>query len=124
MIHSAAFVLGLVLLLSVMYWLGYRAILESLSRVGWGFLPIIALNVSRHFLRASTLYLAVPPEHRNFKYRSAVAARFGGEAISFLTFTGPFLGDATKALLLKKHVSLTHSASAVLIDNALYYLSV
>ncbi len=124
LVHGTAFIMGLVLLVFVMYWLGYRTILESLSRVGWGFLPIIALNVTRHFLRASSLYLAVPPEHRNFKYRSAVAARFGGEAISFLTFTGPFLGDATKALLLKKNVSLTHSASAVLIDNVLYYLSV
>ena len=123
-IHSTTFLLGLALLVLVMYWLGYRTVLESLSRVGWGFLPIIGLNVFRHFLRASSMYLAVPAELRNFKYRSAVAARFGGEAISFLTFTGPFLGDATKAILLKKKISLTHGASAVLIDNVLYYLSV
>ena len=123
-IHGTTFVLGLGLLVLVMYWLGYRTVLESLSRVGWGFLPVIGLNVTRHFLRASSMYLAVPREHRNFKYRSAVAARFGGEAISFLTFTGPFLGDATKAILLKKNVSLMHGASAVLIDNVLYYVSV
>lgn len=123
-LHSITFVLGFALLVLVMYWLGYRTILESLSRVGWGFLPIIALNVIRHFLRASSMYLAVPREHRNFKYRNAVAARFGGEAVSFLTFTGPFLGDATKAILLKKNVSLTQGASAVLIDNVLYYVSV
>ena len=123
-LHTTTFLFGLGLLLLVMYWFGYRAVLDTLSQVGWGFLPIIGLNVLRHFLRASTLYLAVPPEHRNFKYRSAVAARFGGEAISFLTFTGPFLGDATKALLLKKEISLTHGATAVLIDDVLYYLSV
>ncbi len=123
-VHGTTFVLGCALLVLVVYWLGYRAIVESLSRVGWGFLPIIALNVTRHFLRASSLYLAVPADHRTFKYRNAVAARFGGEAVSFLTFTGPFLGDATKALLLKKDVPLTQGASAVLIDNALYYVSV
>ena len=123
-VHGTTFVLGFALLLLVMYWLGYRTVLESLSRVGWGFLPVIGLNVTRHFLRASSMYLAVPKEHRNFKYRSAVAARFGGEAISFLTFTGPFLGDATKAIMLKKNVSLTQGASAVLIDNVLYYVSV
>lgn len=123
-VHGTTFVLGFALLLLVMYWLGYRTVLESLSRVGWGFLPIIALNVTRHFLRASSMYLSVPKEYRNFKYRSAVAARFGGEAISFLTFTGPFLGDATKAILLKKYISITQGASAVLIDNVLYYVSV
>ena len=123
-VHGTAFVLGCALLALVLYWLGYRAIVESLTRIGWGFLPIIALNVARHFLRALSMYLAVPAEYRTFKYRNAVAARFGGEAVSFLTFTGPFLGDATKALLLKKDVSLTHGASAVLIDNVLYYLSV
>ncbi len=123
-VHGITFVLGFALLVLVMYWLGYRAVLESLSRVGWGFLPIIALNVTRHFLRASSMYLAVPPEFRTFKYRSAVAARFGGEAISFLTFTGPFLGDATKAILLRKNIPLIQGASAVLIDNVLYYVSV
>ena len=123
-VHGVAFALGCALLLLVMYLLGYRTILASLSMVGWGFLPIIALNVTRHLLRSWSMYLAVLPEHRNFKYRSAVAARFGGEAVTFLTFTGPVLGDATKAILLKKYVPLTHGASAVLIDNTLYYSSV
>ena len=123
-VHGTAFFLGCALLLAVMYWFGDRTILEALSTVGWGFLPIIALNVTRHFLRAWSMYLAVSPDKRNFKYRSAVAARFGGEAVSFLTFTGPFLGDATKAVLLKRQVSLTHGASAVLSDNVIYYASV
>jgi hypothetical protein len=34
------------------------------------------------------------------------------------------LGDATKAVLLRRDLSLTHAASAVISDNILYYLSV
>ena len=49
---------------------------------------------------------------------------FGGEAVTFFTFTGPFLGDATKAVLLKRNVPLAQGASAVIIDNLLYYASV
>ena len=123
-IQGSTLVLGFGLLVLVIYFIGYKTVLESLSTVGWGFIPIIALNVSRHFLRSFSMYLAIPREHRTFKYRSAVAARFGGEAISFLTFTGPFLGDATKAILLKRNITIEQGASAVLIDNVLYYVTV
>ncbi len=123
-VHAITFLLGFVLLVFVIYKIGYNSILESVSNVGWGFFVIVALNLLRHLLRAASMYIAVPPEHRTFKYRSAVAARFGGEAVTFFTFTGPFLGDATKAVLLKKNLPLTHGAFAVIIDNILYYVTV
>jgi hypothetical protein len=119
-IHGITFLAGLVLLVVVIYKIGYQSIVESVSNVGWGFLAILGLNILRHFMRAASMYLALDPGVRTFKYRNAVAARFGGEAVTFFTFTGPFLGDATKAVLLKKNVSLTHGASAVIIDNWSY----
>lgn len=123
-VQGIAFLLGLSLLIFVFYKIGAEKVFESVSRVGWGFLLIIALNVSRHLMRAASMYMAVPREHRNFSYWGAVAARFGGDAVTIFSFAGPFLGDATKAVLLKKHVGLTHGASAVISDNILYYVSV
>jgi len=123
-VHAITFLLGLGLLIYVIYKIGYQSLIESVTRVGWGIVLIMGLNLVRHLLRASTMYLAVAPEHRTFKYRSAVAARFGGEAVNFFSFAGPFLGDATKAVLLKKNLPLTHGASAVIIDNILYYVTV
>ncbi len=123
-IHAVTFLIGLSLLSFVIYRIGYQKIVESVTAVGWGFFVVIALNISRHFARAASLYIAVNPEHRSFKYRSAAAARFGGEAVNFFSFTGPFLGDATKAILLRKNLPLTHAASAVISDNILYYMSV
>lgn len=123
-VHAAALLLGFSLLAFVIYRIGYQDVIDKVSEVGWGFLVIIGLNVTRHFMRAASLYRAVAPEHRNFKYRSAVAARFGGEAMTAVSFAGPFLADATKAVLLKKNVPLTQSASAVIIDNFLYYITV
>jgi putative ABC transport system permease protein len=67
---------------------------------------------------------AVPAEHRSFNFRQAFAARLGGEAISFLTFTGPLLGEATKVALLRKRVPLTYGVPALVVDNLLYNLSV
>jgi uncharacterized protein (TIRG00374 family) len=123
-LHGLTFLLGLGLLIYVVYRIGYQSILDSVSNVGWGFLIILGLNITRHFLRSASMYLAIEPALRTFKYRSAVAARFGGEAVTFFTFTGPFLGDATKAVLMKKDLPLTHGASAVIIDNILYYVTV
>jgi len=123
-VQALMFLLGLSLLAFVIYKIGYQNVLDSINRVGWGIFVVIALNQSRHFMRALTMYLAVAPEHRTFKYRSAVAARLGGDAMNLFSFAGPFLGDATKMVLLKKNLSLTHGASAVIIDNILYYVTV
>lgn len=123
-IQSITFLLGLALLAVVVYDIGYQKIVDSLSAVGWGFVAVLALNVTRHFCRAASLYLSIEPEHRKTGYMNVVAARFGGEAVNFFSFAGPFLGDATKAILLKKDLPLTYGAAAVIIDNILYYLTV
>lgn len=124
LVHAVTFLLGMALLIFVIYRIGYQNLIDSLATVGWGFLLILGLNILRHFMRAASLYWAVAPEHRKFSYLNAVAARFGGEAVNFFSFAGPFLGDATRAILLKKNMPLADGASAVIIDNILYYVSV
>lgn len=123
-VHAATFLLGLALLGVLIHKIGYDKILEPLSAVGWGFAVVLLLNLIRHFGRAASLYVAIEPRYRTIHYMDVVAARFGGEAVNFFSFAGPFLGDATRAVLLKKDMPLTHGASAVIIDNILYYLSV
>lgn len=123
-LQMLGFLLGVCLLAFVVYKTGFRTLTETISKVGWGFLLIVALNGTRHILRAFCMYWAVPAKHRNFKFRYALAARLGGEAVSVITFTGPFLGEATKAALLKKNLPLSYGGAAVVIDNILYYASV
>ena len=123
-IQLVVFILGLGLLSFVVYYIGFYKIFEALQRVGWGFLLILTLNGVRHWLRALCIYLAIPAEHRKFNYLHAVSARLGGEAVSVLTFTGPLLGEAAKATLLKTRVPLSQGISAVVVDNILYDISV
>ena len=68
--------------------------------------------------------ISVPAEHRRFTFMQAFAARLGGEAMSFLTFAGPLLGEPTKIALLRKRVPLVHGVPALVVDNLLYNLSV
>src|SRR3977135_4415977 len=123
-IQAIAFLLGLGLLVFVFNRVGVQPIFDALSRIGLGFFVILAVNGLRHVLRTIAMSLAVPPEHRDFGFRHAFAVRLGGEAISFLTFAGPLLGEATKVALLRRRVPLTHGVPALVVDNLLYNLSV
>ena len=123
-LQTLAFLLGLGLLIYVINRVGVQPLFDALLRIGFGFFVILGLSGLRHVLRTISMRAAVPPEHRRISFRNAFAARLGGEAISFLTFTGPLLGEATKVALLRKRVPLTYGVPALVVDNLLYNLSV
>jgi putative ABC transport system permease protein len=123
-LQALAFLLGLGLLIYVINRVGVQPLFDALLRIGFGFFVILGLSGLRHFLRTISMRAAVPAEHRRISFRHAFAARLGGEAISFLTFTGPLLGEATKVALLRKRIPLTYGVPALVVDNLLYNLSV
>ncbi|MCA1606476.1 MAG: hypothetical protein LC775_13640, partial [Acidobacteria bacterium] len=125
LLQAIAFLLGLGLLIYVINLVGLQPIFDALLRIGFfGFLILLAISGSRHVFRTIAMSSAVPREHRRFNLFQAFAARLGGEAISFLTFTGPLLGEATKVALLRKRVPLTYGVPALVVDNLIYNLSV
>jgi putative ABC transport system permease protein len=124
-LQAIAFLLGLGLLVYVINLVGLQPIFDALIRIGFfGFLILLAISGSRHVFRTLAMSAAVPKEHRRFNFFQAFAVRLGGEAISFLTFTGPLLGEATKVALLRRRVPLTYGVPALVVDNLLYNLSV
>jgi len=123
-LQGFAFLLGLALLIYVINKVGVQPLFDALLRIGFGFFVILGLSGARHVLRTIAMRAAVPREHRRITFRQAFAARLGGEAISFLTFTGPLLGEATKVALLRKRIPLTYGVPALVVDNLLYNLSV
>src|SRR5882762_5354696 len=122
--QAVAFVLGALLLVYVIRKVGVQPIFSALGRVGFGFFLVVAINGLRHVLRTVAMSLSVSPEHRRFSFLQAFAARLGGESMSFLTFAGPLLGEATKVAMLRKRVPLVHGVPALVVDNLLYNLSV
>src|SRR2546421_8377824 len=122
--QGVAFILGALLLAYVVRKVGIQPIFTALARVGFGFFAVVALNGLRHILRTVAMSVSVPPEHRRFSFLQAFAARLGGEAMSFLTFAGPLLGEPTKIALLRRRVPLVHGVPALVVDNLLYNLSV
>lgn len=123
-LQGIAFLLGLGLLIYVINLVGIQPLFDALLRIGFGFLWVLAISGSRHVFRTIAMRAAVPAEHRRINFFQAFTARLGGEAISFLTFTGPLLGEATKVALLRKRVPLTYGVPALVVDNLLYNFSV
>ncbi|HEX8473824.1 MAG TPA: ABC transporter permease [Pyrinomonadaceae bacterium] len=119
-----AFGLGLGLLVYVIRRVGVQLIFDALAQIGFGFILLLFIIALRHVFRTFSMRIAVPPELRHFNFWQAFTARLGGEAVTFLTFTGPLLGEATKAALLRKRVPLVSGVQALVIDNLLYNLSV
>ena len=123
-LQAAAFILGAALLVYVIRRIGTGSIAEALRQVGFGFLVLLSITGLRHVFRTVSMSLAVAREHRRFTFWEAFSTRLAGETITFLTFTGPVLGEATKAALLKKRVPLSAGVQALVVDNLLYNLSV
>src|SRR5687768_82646 len=123
-IQVFAFILGIALLVFVINQVGVQPIFDALLRIGFGFFILLGISGLRHIFRTIAMRAAVPTEHRRITFMQAFAARLGGEAISFLTFTGPLLGEATKVALLRKRIPLTYGVPALIVDNLLYNLSV
>ncbi len=123
-LQGVAFVLGLALLIFVIRRVGVQSIFDALGQIGYGFFTLLAIIGLRHVIRAIAMRTAFAPEHRRFSLWQAFIARIGGEAVTFLTFTGPVLGEATKAAMLKRRAPLASGVQALVIDNLLYNLSV
>jgi putative ABC transport system permease protein len=123
-LHILAFLFGATLLVVLIRAVGLEPIFQALGQIHYGFLFLLGVAGVRHALRTFSMRLAVAPEHRRFTFWEAYTTRLAGETISFFTFTGPVLGEATKAALLRKRVPLASAVQALAVDNLLYNLSV
>jgi len=105
------------LLLGVLLWhLGPTEILRTIGRLGWHVLPIIVFYSLYQTLRAAALKLSVL-RSRQVSFRDALWIRLSGDAMQSLTFSGPFLGEPTKAWLLKRRgLTLTEGFAATLTE--------
>ena len=99
MLRTCLLIVGLIVLAYLVVELGPGEILALLSRIGWGFVPIAGLFASHQAFRAGAFRLSAARPGA-VAYTDAIAVRFSGEAIEFLTSTGPFLAEPSKALLL------------------------
>lgn len=122
-IHALALLLGLMLFVWLIYSIGATAILASIKAVGFGFVVLILVSGVRHFLRAAAWWNCFEAGERRFKLFELFNVRLAGEAIRYVSFTGPLFGEPAKAALMRRHTPMVQGLSSVVVENLTYTFS-
>ncbi|MFN0101912.1 MAG: lysylphosphatidylglycerol synthase transmembrane domain-containing protein [Bryobacteraceae bacterium] len=112
---------GCALFVYLLVRLGPGDIAALVVQTGWYFAWMCLAFAGHQLVRAAAFSKCVTAVKRP-SYWDLVRIRLSGEAVQYLTFTGPFLAEPAKALLLKTRGSdLTHAFAAT-ISEYLFYL--
>jgi hypothetical protein len=111
---------GLAVFVYLFVELGPGEVLAMLARIGLGAVPIALAYATHQCMRAAALTASVA-SGRRVAFLDALWIRLSGEAVQFLTFTGPFLAEPAKAWLLKdRGLSATEGFAATLTEYLCY----
>jgi hypothetical protein len=119
-----SFVLGLALFAYFVKKAGVGQIADGISRLGTGFILIIAISALRQIARSIAWTLCMEAPYR-LRFRDAFRARVMGDAIgNILPFAGFIVSEPAKPALIRDRVPLMAGFSALAIENIFYALSV
>src|ERR1043165_6459098 len=117
-------VIGLALFAYFVKKAGVAQILEGISRLGAGFVLVIAVSALRQIARSIAWTLCMEAPYR-LRFRDAFRARVMGDAIgNILPFAGFLVSEPAKPALIRDRVPLMAGFSALAIENIFYALSV
>jgi hypothetical protein len=103
---------------------GVEQILEGVSRLGAGFMLVIAISAVRHIVRSAAWMLCVEQPYR-LRFWDALRARLMGDAIgNILPFASFVISEPAKPALIRDRIPLMAGFSAIVIENIFYSLSV
>jgi len=114
-------ILGACLLVWQVRQVGLADIQESLKRVGWGFLGILALSFIRFVLR-SIAWTAIIGGR--VPLASAIGATISGDAIGNITPLSLIVSEPAKSIYLRDHIPVARSFAALTAENFFYSVSV
>jgi hypothetical protein len=103
---------------------GLEQIIDGISRLGAGFVLIIAISSVRHVVRSIAWCLCMEQPYR-LRFWDALRARLMGDAIgNILPFASFVISEPAKPALIRDRVPLMAGFSAIVIENIFYGLSV
>lgn len=114
-------VLGAGLLVWQVRQVGLDAIQESLTRVGWGFLVILALSFIRFALRSIAWTTIIGGR---VSLAGAIGATISGDAIGNITPLSLIVSEPAKSIYLRDEVPVARSFAALTAENFFYSVSV
>jgi hypothetical protein len=101
---------------------GWGSVVEGITRVGWWFVPVVALGAFRMLCRARAWMIAA--NDPQLRFRDAFGAWLAGDAMGNLTPLGVLASEPTKILMVRARISTVNAIASVTIENAFYVASV
>jgi len=118
--RAVVFGFGCVLFVYLLVRLGAAEIFSLLLGIGWSFGLIAAAYTGHQLIRAIAFWKCITTNKRS-SYWDIVRIRLSGEAIQFLTSTGPFLAEPAKVWLLRRRgLSIKQAAAATVSEYLIY----
>jgi hypothetical protein len=114
---------GALLLAWSVHTVGLRSVLDGATRLGAGFLVVVALGGLRCVLRTAAWRLCLD-DRSTLSFAHAFGAYLAGGAIGNVTPFGFFLSEPSKVVLVRERVALTASIAALAVENLFYTASV
>ncbi len=119
-----AWLIGLGLFVYFVKKAGVGQIADGISRLGAGFVLVIAVSAIRQIVRSIAWTLCMEEPYR-LRFRDAIRARIMGDALgNIIPFAGFLVSEPAKPALIRDRVPLTAGISALAIENIFYGLSV
>ena len=113
---------GLALFVFFVYTAGIEEISGGISRLGWGFLVVLALYAVKLSTRVYAWTMCVENPYR-LRFVDAFRAVMMGEALSAMIPLGILMSGTAKALAVRKRVPLVVGLSSIAIENLFYSLA-
>ena len=114
--------IGAILLVITVRRVGWAAVQESLSGIGWWMVAVIALGGLRFAARARAWMVCA--EGSALRFRQAFSATLAGDALGNLTPLGLLASEPAKVYFVRKNLETVPAVSGVASENAFYMASV
>lgn len=102
---------------------GFAPIVSTLLQMRWWLLLALLSTFVAQLLRTVAWARVLESYGGRIPFATLWRVRLAGEALNYLSFAGPFLGDPAKALLLSSETGFKKSAATVAFDRYLYSVS-
>jgi hypothetical protein len=103
---------------------GVTQILDSIKKLGWGFVLVLAISSIRHIVRSFSWMLCFDGKER-LRFRDALRGRLMGDALgNIVGFANFLVSEPAKPAMIRDRVPLMAGISAIAIENIFYGLSV
>lgn len=113
---------GLALFVFFVYSAGVEEIWDGISRLGWGFLFVLALHALKISTRVCAWMLSVENPYR-LKFVDGFRAVMIGEALSAMIPLGILMSGTAKAVAVRKRIPFVAALSSVAVENLFYSLA-